>query len=56
MEKTLQKLKLELWKIMQTIKFIEFDSVDAKYVRLDVTDSVSDQANGRGKFATLRRG
>ncbi|MDK0728600.1 O-GlcNAc hydrolase NagJ [Clostridium perfringens] len=34
------------------IKFIEFDSVDAKYVRLDVTDSVSDQANGRGKFAT----
>ncbi|MDZ4994411.1 O-GlcNAcase NagJ [Clostridium perfringens] len=34
------------------IKFIEFDNVEAKYVRLDVTDSVSDQVNGRGKFAT----
>lgn len=35
-----------------SIKFIEFDKVEAKYVRLDVTDSVSDQANSRGKFAT----
>ncbi|EGT3616230.1 O-GlcNAcase NagJ [Clostridium perfringens] len=35
-----------------SIKFIEFDNVEAKYVRLDVTDSVSDQVNGRGKFAT----
>ncbi|MDZ5252088.1 beta-N-acetylglucosaminidase domain-containing protein [Clostridium sp. LIBA-8841] len=35
-----------------SIKFIEFDNVEAKYVRLDVTDSVSDQANSRGKFAT----
>ena len=52
MEKTLQKLKLETLEDNAAIKFIEFDSVDAKYVRLDVTDSVSDQANGRGKFAT----
>ncbi|MGG5461807.1 beta-N-acetylglucosaminidase domain-containing protein [Clostridium sp. B9] len=34
------------------IKFIEFDSVEAKYVKLEVTDSVADQANSRGKFAT----